>query len=156
VDQQQRRMGGHRPPLLFLSLSPPSHFDGECSAALNSGCWAPDGGAGQGGVVEGPAHCRAATPRPPSSPTSAGLVPASTCAPQIKHSSSGPLFRLQIERPLLRWSSLYRLQIERLLLQLRPATGLTISGLRTPDGAPLAEELPHAIDPGEGSAPSSP
>jgi hypothetical protein len=156
VDQQQRRMGGHRPPLLFLSLSPPSHFDGECSAALNSGCWAPDGGAGQGGVVEGPAHCRAATPPPPSSPTSAGLVPASTCAPQIKHSSSGPLLRLQIERPLLRWSSLYRLQIERLLLQLRPAAGLTISGLRAPDGAPLAEELPRAIDPGEGSSPASP
>jgi hypothetical protein len=107
-------------------------------------------------VVGGPARRRAAAPPLPSSPTPAGLVPVSTCAPQIERSSSDPLFRMQIERPLLRRSSHFRLQIERLLLQLRPAADLTISGLRASDGAPLAAELPRATDTGEGSSPASP
>jgi hypothetical protein len=139
----------------LLSL-PPCRFDGECAAALDSGCWVPNGGAEQGGVVGGPARRRAAAPPLPSSPTPAGLVPVSTCAPQIERSSSGLLFWMQIERPLLRRSSHFRLQIERLLLQLRPAADLTISGLRALDGAPLAAELPRVTDTGEGSSPASP
>jgi hypothetical protein len=97
-------------------------------------------------------HSAARTPSPSVAPPPA---PPRVAAPPALASRPfpDPLFRLQIERPLLQQSSLFRLQIKWLLLQLRLAAGLAISGLRAPNGDPLAAELLRATDPGAGRSP---